>query len=67
MDISKEAAQGFVLNIHIHMHGARLVELYIARVLACVILYIPEGASPRRIYMRIAPKVRRAQKLFANR
>ena len=40
------------------------MELYIAWVLGDDILYIPEGASPRRAYIRIAPRAQRAQELF---
>ena len=37
---------------------------YIARVLACNILYLPEGASPRRRYFRIARRAPRARVLY---
>ena len=37
---------------------------YIARVLACNILYLPEGASPRRRYFRIARRAPKARVLY---
>ena len=48
----------------IHIHGALRAEQYIARMHAGDILYIPEGASPRRIYLRIARRARRARVLY---
>ena len=51
-------------NIYIHIHGASRAEQYIARMHAGDILYIPEGASPRRIYLRIARRARRARVLY---
>ena len=43
--------------------GLRAV-FYIARVLACNILYLPEGASPRRRYFRIARRAPKASVLY---
>ena len=50
--------------IHKHIHGASRMELYIACVLGDDVLYIPKGASPRRAYIRVAPRAQRAQELF---
>ena len=51
-------------NIYIHINGALRAEEYIARGHACDISYVPEGASPRRTYIRIARRARRARVLY---
>ena len=55
-----------ILNIEIHIHitGDSRAEQNIARARACNISYVPEGASPRRTYFRIARRAHRARVLY---
>ena len=53
-------------EIYIDITAALRAVFYIARVLACNILYLPEGASPRRRYFRIARRAQRARVLYDN-
>ena len=50
--------------IHIDITAVLRAVFYIARVLACNISYLPEGASPRRRYFRIARRAPRARVLY---
>ena len=50
--------------IYIDITAVLRAVYYIARVLACNILYLPEGASPRRRYFRIARRAPRARVLY---
>ena len=52
------------LKIHIDITAVLRAVFYIARVLACNISYLPEGASPRRRYFRIARRAPRARVLY---
>ena len=61
---SHKTSSAFVSNIDIT--AALRAVFYIARVLACNILYLPEGASPRRRYFRIARRAQRARVLYDN-
>ena len=54
------------LQIHIDITAALRAVFYIARVLACNIKYLHEGASPRRRYFRIARRAQRARVLYDN-
>ena len=51
-------------GIHIDITAVLRAVFYIARVLACNISYLPEGASPRRRYFRIARRAPRARVLY---
>ena len=51
-------------EIYIDITAVLRAVFYIARVLACNILYLPEGASPRRRYFRIARRAPRARVLY---
>ena len=48
-------------RIHIDITAVLRAVFYIASVLACNILYLPEGASPRRRYFRIARRAPKAR------
>ena len=50
--------------IYIHITGDSRAEQNIARARACNISYVPEGASPRRTYFRIARRAHRARVLY---
>ena len=52
--------------IYIDITAALRAVFYIARVLACNIKYLHEGASPRRRYFRIARRAQRARVLYDN-
>ena len=52
--------------LYIDITAALRAVFYIARVLACDIKYLPEGASPRRRYLRIARRAPRARVLYDN-
>ena len=54
----------FCICIHIDITAVLRAVFYIARVLACNISYLPEGASPRRRYFRIARRAPRARVLY---
>ena len=54
------------IHIYIDITAALRAVFYIARVLACNIIYLPEGASPRRRYFRIARRAQRARVLYDN-
>ena len=51
-------------QIYIHITGDSRAEQNIARARACNISYVPEGASPRRTYFRIARRAHRARVLY---
>ena len=51
-------------KINIDITAVLRAVFYIARVLACNIFYLPEGASPRRRYFRIARRAPRARVLM---
>ena len=51
-------------DIYIDITAVLRAVFYIARVLACNILYLPEGASPRRRYFRIARRAPKARVLY---
>ena len=53
-----------VQYIYIDITAVLRAVFYIARVLACNISYLPEGASPRRRYFRIARRAPRARVLY---
>ena len=53
-----------VQGIHIDITAALRAVLNIARACACNILYLHEGASPRRRYFRIARRAQRARVLY---
>ena len=53
-------------EIYIDITAALRAVFYIARVLACNIKYLHEGASPRRRYFRIARRAQRARVLYDN-
>ena len=53
-------------DIYIDITAALRAVFYIARVLACNIKYLHEGASPRRRYFRIARRAQRARVLYDN-
>ena len=50
--------------IYIDITAALRAVLNIARACACNILYLHEGASPRRRYFRIARRAQRARVLY---
>ena len=52
------------IKIHIDITAVLRAVFYIAGVLACNILYLPEGASPRRRYFRIALRAPGARVLY---
>ena len=51
-------------SIYIDITAALRAVLNIARACACNILYLHEGASPRRRYFRIARRAQRARVLY---
>ena len=51
-------------EIYIDITAALRAVLNIARACACNILYLHEGASPRRRYFRIARRAQRARVLY---
>ena len=51
-------------TIYIDITAALRAVLNIARACACNILYLHEGASPRRRYFRIARRAQRARVLY---
>ena len=53
-------------DVYIDITAALRAVFYIARVLACNIKYLHEGASPRRRYFRIARRAQRARVLYDN-
>ena len=61
-----QAAQQILRTNHIYIDITAVLRavFYIARVLACNISYLPEGASPRRRYFRIARRAPRARVLY---
>ena len=61
---SNETSVGYRDVIHIHITGDSRAEQNIARARACNISYVPEGASPRRTYFRIARRAHRARVLY---
>ena len=64
-DVMKNARwQSFKIVIYIDITAVLRAVFYIARVLACNISYLPEGASPRRRYFRIARRAPRARVLY---
>ena len=61
-----QAAQQILRTNHIYIDITAVLRavFHIARVLACNISYLPEGASPRRRYFRIARRAPRARVLY---
>ena len=55
-----------VERLYIDIPAVLRAVFYIARVLACNIKYLHEGASPRRRYFRIARRAQRARVLYDN-
>ena len=65
--MSQEASETLTIeSIYIHITGDSRAEQNIARARACNISYVnvPEGASPRRTYFRIARRAHRARVLY---
>ena len=63
-DIEVPAVGTGSTSIYIDITVASRAVLNIARACACNILYLHEGASPRRRYFRIARRAQRARVLY---
>ena len=59
-----EQSYKYTIKRYIDITAGLRAVFYIARVLACNILHLPEGASPRRRYFRIARRAPRARVLY---
>ena len=56
--------RGVCMSVYIDITAALRAVLNIARACVCNILYLHEGASPRRRYFRIARRAQRARVLY---